>query len=373
VPNRDFSIIILPTLNCNASCDYCFEDNRKGRMSHECFERIMDAILAFMETRHIDTLYLYWQGGEVMTLSPAWLERAHRIIAEKTEGTSRVIVNYLQSNMLAYGDEWAPIISTMFGNGVGTSMDFPNRNRHMPGGSTREYTAKWMRKVDRAIEAGIHIGVIALPGEETLELGATKFYAFFAEQAGITDVQVNTPFPGGRANDAKRTLPLDPRALGRFLTDLTDVWLERGYRCGVRVGPSSELLDCLLHGRGITPCYWQDNCASGFFCIDPHGFVSQCDCWSASYPQMRFGNVFEEPLTALLERSDVRQAFLARPGSLVRHGDCIECRYLSLCHGGCPVRAFSTYGRLDVKDPYCEVYKALFAHMERVASRIGGT
>jgi hypothetical protein len=53
--------------------------------------------------------------------------------------------------------------------------------------------------------------------------------------------------------------------------------------------------------------------------------------------------------------------------------DCIDCSYLALCHGGCPVRTYSLRGTLFEKDPYCELYKKLFRHIEDHATRLAGT
>ena len=99
--------------------------------------------------------------------------------------------------------------------------------------------------------------------------------------------------------------------------------------------------------------------------MDSKGTVAQCDCWVTSYPESCFGNVFRGPgLTQLLRTSSARQAFLERPRHLVEHEDCLSCRYLSICHGGCPVRTYSTLGTMLAKDPHCEVYRAVFGRAE---------
>ena len=145
--------------------------------------------------------------------------------------------------------------------------------------------------------------------------------------------------------------------------------MSRGYDRGVKIGPFDELLKYFTGSQAVLPCIWQDNCAHGFICIDPEGYVSQCDCWAASYPNFRFGNIFEDnSLSALLGDSPARRQFLSRPASLVDRGECIHCEYLAICHGGCPVRAYATSGRLSEKDPYCQTYQTLFGHMQKLAT-----
>ena len=250
-------------------------------------------------------------------------------------------------------------------------MDFPNQHRRMPSRPPEEYTARWTKNVGEVLATGISVGVIAVPSVETLERGAQAFYDFFVKEAGIYDFQVNPPFPGGAANEAKKSLPLDPYRFGDFLVELSDIWLAHGFNYGVKVGPFSEILDYFLHGDTVIPCFWQANCADNFICIDPRGNVSQCDCWVASYPEMHFGNLFKtSSLSALLKTSPVRREFLGRPGILMQTRDCAECEHLAFCHGGCPVRAYSTHNTLHEKDPYCETYKQLFSHLKKAASRI---
>jgi uncharacterized protein len=84
-----------------------------------------------------------------------------------------------------------------------------------------------------------------------------------------------------------------------------------------------------------------------------------------SYPDYFFGNIFQEPdLTRMLSTSRARREFVERPQHLVEHEDCLSCRFLSICHGGCPVRTYSALGTMLAKDPYCEVYKVVFARAE---------
>jgi sulfatase maturation enzyme AslB (radical SAM superfamily) len=66
----------------------------------------------------------------------------------------------------------------------------------------------------------------------------------------------------------------------------------------------------------------------------------------------------------MLKTSPARRDFVERPKYLVELEDCLSCRYLSICHGGCPVRTYSALGTMMAKDPYCEVYKVVFARAE---------
>jgi radical SAM protein with 4Fe4S-binding SPASM domain len=368
---RCFSLILLPTPECNADCEYCFEKKTPDRLTVEEFGVLLRKVAEYLVENDIAVLTIYWQGGEVMMLPPQWYEAADETVCRVMEETGKRIENSIQSNMIGYSEEWRPVLARMFGNSVGSSMDFPNLYRKVRGGTPEEFERLWLRNVRQARDAGIEVGVIALPNTATLDLGAERFYGHFVDELGVTDFQVNMPFPGGESNRAKHRFPLDAARTGRFLCDLTDVWLERGYQTRVKVGPIDALFSYFLNGHAEFPCIWRENCADEFVCIDARGHIAQCDCWVSGYPEHRFGNIFEAAsLGALLETSDARARIRRRPGAVIQRENCLDCEYLALCHGGCAIRAFTYRGYLDEKDPYCEAYRLLFGHVERAAAQL---
>ncbi len=367
---KSFSLILLPTLKCNADCDYCFEDKTSDRLSLERLKVLMDKVLDYLVEKDIAELTIHWQGGEAMTLPPAWFEQAHGLIGEAAAARGRAVAHGLQSNMIGYSPKWNGVIREMFGNSVSSSLDYPNLYRRRVGRDHADYNEVWTRNVRLARDAGIDVQVIAVPNAATLETGAARFYSYFVDELDIRSFQVNTPFPGGEPNVVKSMLPLQTDGLARFFTELAEVWLERGYYAGVRVGPFDELLTYFTGGHAVLPCIWTDDCANHIISIDARGNVAQCDCWVTSYPDHWFGNIFEcDSLAAMLEASAALQRFHQRPVALVQR-DCIQCDYLALCHGGCPVRTFTVRRTMFEKDPYCELYKALFGHMEAAAARL---
>ena len=146
---------------------------------------------------------------------------------------------------------------------------------------------------------------------------------------------------------------------------------QRGLESGIALGPFDALIDHFTGRPARLPCIWKENCSNQFISVDAKGTVAQCDCWVTSYPDYFFGNIFREPdLTRMLSESPARREFVERPGKLVKDSDCLECRYLSICHGGCPVRTYTALGTMHSKDPYCEVYKAVFSRAEDQGRRL---
>jgi uncharacterized protein len=373
INGNHFSLILLSTNQCNAACDYCFEDKTRDRLSLDHLRIIAGKVLDHMEEHRIGALTIHWQGGEAMLLPPRWYRQAFVWIRDAAAARGKCVEHGLQTNMLAYSPEWDALIAEMFGNSLSTSLDYPNLHRRAPGRGPEHYDALWARKVRMARAAGIDVKVISVLNQGTLEVGAERFYAYFVDELDVTDFQINTPFPGGMANAVKQNLSLDVSELARFHCELADIWLERGHHKGVRIGPFDQLMNYFMDRDACLPCVWGRNCADELIAIDARGNVAQCDCWVTSYPDYRFGNIFEcDSLSELLRNSPARRQFFERPIKLMQ-GDCIECDYLALCHGGCPVRTYSVHQSLFEKDPYCHIYKSLFRHMERRATQLVGT
>ena len=86
-------------------------------------------------------------------------------------------------------------------------MDYPNQHRKLFKGGAEAYTKLWTRKLRDALAAGIKVGVIAVLHRGSLAAGPERFYRYFTEELGLTDFQVNTPFPGGPAAEATGAEP----------------------------------------------------------------------------------------------------------------------------------------------------------------------
>jgi uncharacterized protein len=366
-----FSVILIPTLNCNAACDYCFENKVHGILQLNDFESIVHKLLDHLDKISIAQLTFYWQGGEVLTLKQEWFLRANDIMKRAEARTGKKIVNRIQSNLIAYHPKWNEVLKEVFDNDVGSSLDFPNLHRRIRGGTAHSFNQTWRERLREAQENGIRVGVIAVANQGTLSLGAEAFYSYYVEDIGLKNLQINTPFAGGTNNAIKAKLPLDTSRLAVFLTDLAQLWIERGYGRGISIGPFDRLLDYFMHGdRSGLPCIWIENCANHILCVDPMGNVAQCDSWVSSYPDFRYGNILQARDVAEVLNSEQRQLFQARPIELLTNSDCLDCGYLALCHGGCPIRAFSTYHNLVTKDPYCETYREIFKCMDQMAVKV---
>ena len=75
-----FSLILLSTLQCNADCEYCFENKTDDRLTLDRLGEMIRKVLDYMVEKSLRSLTIYWQGGEAMLLPPSWYEQANDLI-----------------------------------------------------------------------------------------------------------------------------------------------------------------------------------------------------------------------------------------------------------------------------------------------------
>ena len=62
--NKQYSISINPTLECNFACWYCYEKHPQGYMQSETMEKLKKHLMYMVEKQRITALHLSWFGGE---------------------------------------------------------------------------------------------------------------------------------------------------------------------------------------------------------------------------------------------------------------------------------------------------------------------
>src|ERR1043165_5167681 len=120
---RVFSVILLPTSECNVACDYCFEHKEPHRLSTVLVPLLTKRLLDHMEHEGMEECEIYWQGGEAMIMGPQWFQNAGEVMDKAADARGMRFVHYLQTNLISYSDAWKPLIHNMFQGSLGTSMD----------------------------------------------------------------------------------------------------------------------------------------------------------------------------------------------------------------------------------------------------------
>jgi radical SAM protein with 4Fe4S-binding SPASM domain len=258
----------------------------------------------------------------------------------------------------------------MFGDKMGSSLDFPNLYRKVAGAAPETFNDFWLSRYQETRDAGMEVGVISVLNGASLAVGASEYYSYYVEKCGLKSFQINTPYPGGPHTPAKRNFPLDDDLLSDFYSDLFDLWMRTGRPEEISISPFEELIHYFRTGENGLCCSFRENCATRFMGIGPKGDVGQCEGFLASYPECVFGNILTCEDMADIMCSPFRKQLMERPMRIIEQEDCSECEYLPLCHGGCPVHAYGTTGSLFTKAPNCQSYKALFGLAKKAATEL---
>jgi len=338
-------------------------------MSLEALDTVAARLAEYAEEEGIARLNLFWQGGEVMLLGTDRVRRGHAIWQTHLEAAGIEVTHRLQTNLLLLDDEWLRVVGELFGGRLSTSFDYPNAFRMERGSTPADYTARWLANLHRARDAGYRCGIICIPNSGTVAAGAQEVCRFFYEEAGPHGFQVNLPFPSRAWGDGRKKVELvHVHVLARFMCDLYDEWERRWAAHGRHLQPLTRLKEYFSGGGRRLPCVWSRDCSRDFISIGPEGEVGLCDCWVLSYPEFNFGNLLHQPLAEILESP--HRARLGRRLSQLASSQCGECADLENCFGGCPIRTYTREGTLETVDPYCPLYRELFAHIGR---RVGST
>lgn len=94
--NEILYLTIAPTLDCNFACPYCYENRRKGKMTQE----IQDAIVDFVEdaiSKGTKKLDISWYGGEPL-LYPDIVESLSRRINDLAQRSGCTVAIHMVTN-----------------------------------------------------------------------------------------------------------------------------------------------------------------------------------------------------------------------------------------------------------------------------------
>lgn len=350
--------IMLPTLQCNASCDYCFVQPRTETLGLPLLERVFRRLDEYVQSRSVSELHLFWQGGEATLMGEDWFRRMAEMATRVLGGTR--VSHHLQTNLLGFDERWADLAEDVFGGCLSTSLDYPNVHRRFDGRCTA-YDDRVLEGIALARSRGLTVRAIALINQQTLAEGASAFFRYFVDEVGLPELQINLPYYDGRSARFPSSQRMAVEDVAQFLGDMVDLLVSSDSE--VRIRPLSSFHD-VFRGlqSGEIGCIWSPGCGDDFLCIGPRAQVSVCDCWVSGEYEDHMGTLLDSSVEQLLE-GPIRKKIRSRLASIVKTR-CGSCRFLALCFGGCPKRAQAFTGDLNRPDYYCEAYHRVFESLE---------
>lgn len=374
--SRTFALVVKPVgAHCNLRCAYCYYLDKKDALQQPPGP-MTDAVLeAFIRQNFAvhgknAVVEFSWHGGEPTLLPLDFYKKALKL--QKKYGPGRKVLNTLQTNGTLLTEAWCAFFAQNRFQ-IGVSIDGPKEYhdtyRRDANGGSFERTLAGIRLLK---EHGVTFNTLttvnaanwAHPAEvygflrelsdfmqflPVVETGGTQFEKDaglrFARPPGIHSGLIQHPM-------ADFSVP--PDGYGRFLCGVLDEWKQRDIGKKFVMMVEATIGNMLKKPAGL--CAHEPLCGHSAV-IEANGDVYSCDRYV--FPAYRLGNLLETPLSGLLEKN--REFGMHKMVGLPE--ECLDCRYIKLCFGGCPKdRILVSKDGRPGKNYLCESYQLFFKH-----------
>lgn len=340
------TFMIIPSLACQASCKYCFGPHEGAIMDVRTAWETVRFVHAAAAECHMSDISVIFHGGEPLLA-------AYEVWETLLEGLSRtpdgIPVRFsIQSNLWRLDDRFIELFRK-YGVSVGTSLDGPkelcDENR------SAGYFDRTMASVRKAEESGIRAGIIATLTKQTVS-HAEEILTYFR------DMGANPVLHAAVKGIENRSDPysLSPDEYADCMISLYPWYIKNRKYFSV---PTLDRYCTAVALGEPRVCSLQD-CLGMFLAISPTGDITSCQRMAGN-PEFTLGNIFDRPDVASLMESTAAKRLFERQRSVEER--CRECRWLTICRGGCYYNALSTGD--GVIDPLCGAYKRIFEFLEK--------
>ncbi len=373
---------------CNIDCTYCYylekeklyPDEKRFRMSDDVLERyVRDLIDAGVRSGQREIEFA-WQGGEPTMLGVDFFKKAVALQKQhRPEGIG--ITNALQTNGTLLDDDWGAFLADEKFL-IGISIDGPREihdkyRRDRAGRGTFDKVMAGLEvlqrhKVDYNILTTVH-RENAIKGKEVyrfLKTLGTQHIQFIPiiERKAATGELAAAPQVDTDASNVISEWSVTPRAYGKFLCDVFDVWHRKDI--GKVFIQFFENQVGMWMGHPASLCVFAETCGNGL-AMEHNGDVFACDHFV--YPQFKLGNIMETPIGELAWSDRATRFGNDKRDTLT--AQCQRCEFRFACNGGCPKHRILTSKDGEPGHNYfCESYTMFFRHagerLQKIAARL---
>lgn len=355
---KPFSLMVKPAgSSCSMRCQYCYYiDNPESGSRFMSEEMLEQTIRSYAAAASYPVLSYVWHGGEPTLRGIEFYKRAVEL-QRKYLPEGFECWNSLQTNGLALNDEWCQFLSLNHFD-VGISIDgtraIHDTYRHDAAGNPTYERIR--NNITLLQKYGIQPDLLCTVTEDTARDAYLVYNSLKRLRTGWVQFIpiVNHDEDGNVSKESVR-----PDSYGKFLTELFRLWLTKDFMTN-DVQMFAELLN-VHNGAQATLCWLGETCGQALV-IESDGGIYSCDHFVSRSHLL--GNVMDTPLD---------QAVMSEQQSLFGNAKrdelsekCGACRYLHLCHGGCPKDRFLA-GR---ENWLCEGLYAFFEYSTPVYQRL---
>ena len=368
------TIIFKPTEACNARCIYCDVVHKEGhsskRMSFDTLEKFFVRIDEFLNERPDETLELIWHGGEPLLLGPKYFAKAGEFQRRHCANTGKRIKHNIQSNLTAFTRELAKPLRELGVDSFGSSYEPIDNIRGLgPGRNSRAYNKKFLENIRLVEEEGFSWGVIYVVTKLALS-NPLAIFQFMSNLSPKGAFMFNPVLVYTRELDH---IKISPEEYVEFLGAIFPEWWRRRDELP-HVEPFASVVRNLLGTDRSLVCSDSGTCAHHHINVQADGSISHCGR-SADWGLLNYGSIFDKTFAQVFQ--DAQRSELLDRNKILPETECKGCRFWEICHGGCPLDAWSASGSFLHKSNWCYVKRGFIERFVEpiIASngRAGGT
>ena len=344
------TVIFKPTEACNARCIYCDvvhkDSHSSKRMPFDLLELFFRRIDEFLRERPHETMDVIWHGGEPLLLGADYFSKALAFQEKHCAETAGRIKHSIQSNLTLFSRELAAVLRKLGIDSIGTSYDPIDNVRGLGSKrNSRAYSRKFMQGIRLLEEEGFSWGVIYVVTKLSLEkpLEIFNFLANLSPKGAFmfNPVLVYTP-------DFDH-IRISPEEYSEFLGAIFPAWWQRRNELA-HIEPFASIVTNLTGQGKSLMCSDSGNCAHAHINVQADGSLSHCGR-SADWGLLNYGSMLDKTFAQVL--ADAQRDELVRRNVVLPETECAGCRFWDICHGGCPLDAWSSAGGFLHKSEWC--------------------
>lgn len=355
------SLTFKPTNQCNLQCAYCYAENLKhlnaSTMTVEESKEAFNWILRYCQYLDIDTVYVYWHGGEPLLPGASFMRQCIEYYTDLFKNNGIKSYNHIQTNLLKLNEDFYPVMKQFFDSTIGTSYDYHSATRLYLSGE--DSSKDILDKINKLQSDGFIISVICLLNRENVN-EIDSLYSFFNEHR--LDFTLNRIIPPlhGTKHASDLALSITWEEYANALCHLFDIWFN-DKKSRIQITPLKTMFKSYVTGKARN-CNFIYPDSRFLMSIGPGGELYPCARFDG--PESLMGTIYEQsPEEVVANRLKI-----VEKGMTNEQLGCSSCECYGLCTGGC------LHSRITGWQPEeCKAYRVIWKHIADVLTKIGIT
>lgn len=350
---KRLNFILRVTEKCNMDCLYCYiRRESRYKNTNVMGQEIIDKLYSLIKEIKPNLVEIVWHGGEPLLWGKENYKRALENQLSIMESYPNIkIRNGIQTNGSIIDNEWIELFKK-HDVSIGVSIDYPPEihNKLRPFWNGKGSFDKVFSNLHLFLEAGFKsLSVISVLSKLNLNF-IEETYRFF-KNIGV-DFKFNPCSPVEDTDkNQMAVLAVSPEEYGKAWVELANVYLKDNNPI-IKVVDINDILTSFFTGYNSN-CLFVSQC-NEFFGISPFGDIYLCDLFHNK--NFYIGNLLDiKPFN--LVQNDVTIQLKLRSQHIEK---CKNCKWFSVCNGGCFTTSYTFSNDLFREDYYCKSRKMLF-------------